>query len=426
VTDIDSGEPIENVNISVRNSNTGTITDELGWFQVWITRLPFSLEFSHISFEAKNIGFEHKPLQKLKVLMSRKSEPLSEVVITSHKTDTLYANRLYSVLDYELCEHGILLLIYKTRLSRSELLLLDYNGTILLDLKVLPMKPLGLFRDCLGEIHILSQDQAWQVSIQDTKMILYDPYAIDYFTEVMTGCRFKVGKKVYFEDFEYYDLIKKFYYVTTIDTSWHLLAVAADQDKIDFLRQNPENLNISQTEAELSLLARFNGTSNDKMTLDLIRNLDESRRFNKMAYLRRIYAPLFVLADSILIFDHPNNRIQFYDYSDSLIGETTINYHLSKGSDTLSEQSHAFLNPAKWKEEIWVDGKRNRAYTAFQHIDGTKDLKEIDLRTGVVTFKVNIPFPYVQKIKVRDGYLYYVYKGFGEYQNKKLFRQRID
>jgi hypothetical protein len=83
------------------------------------------------------------------------------------------------------------------------------------------------------------------------------------------------------------------------------------------------------------------------------------------------------------------------------------------------------VNASKWKKKVLVDKKRNKAFTLFQRINGTIDLYEINLTTGNITFRLNIPFPYVQKIQIQDGYLYYIYKGYGEGQLKKLFRQRL-
>jgi len=426
VTDALNGEPVENANISIQNTTTGTSTNELGEFVVWISHLPFIVEISHVTYETKTLQYGHQPLQPLKISVNPRTEPLSEVVITSRRIDTVYADRIYSVLDYELCDRGILLLIYKARLSRSELLLQDYSGNTLLELKILPMKPLSLYRDCLGEIHILSEDKAYQVSIQETSMELYPPYDINFFAEVMAGCKFKIGHKVYFEDVQFFELVKKFYYVNTTDTTSHLLAVATDQEKIEFLRQNPENYNINTRDLDLNLLEGMKGLPSDQQNLSKIRDIDVTLRFNKMAYLSRIYAPFYPMNDSVVIFNHPAGVIQFFNLSDSLVAETPITYQETDADDIHSTLVYGFAKRTKWLEQVFVDETDNKAYTLFQNINGTMDLKEINLETGKLAFKLNIPFPYVQKIKLRGGFVYFVYKGYGESPKKKLFRQKVN
>lgn len=426
IWDYESGAPIENVNISVKNSRIGTTSNRLGQFKLNINTLPFYLEISHVSYESKIVEFAHKPMHEVQIYLRPKSETLSEVTVTSMSIDTLFANRIYSVLDYELCDTGIILLIYKARLSRAELWLQDYSGKNQLKMTVLPMKPLALIKDCLGNVHILSKDKSYQVVIESDRFRLLAPYNIAVFQKVMADCKFKIGDKVYFEDFEFNDLVKKYYYIDIEDTSSHLLAVVTDQEKINFLRQNPENYFLGNVDAELNLLSQIRGTTNDKAVLDAIRNMTVELRFNKMAYLSKIYAPAYPLQDSIAIFNHPNNIIEFYNSCDSLIGTTGIDYHHPEKEDKYSTLVYAFAKSSKWLQEIYVDEIKNKAYTIYQNINGTRNLTEIDLNSGEVSYRLNIPFPYVQKIKVRNDFVYYVYKGYGEGQRKKLFRQRID
>ena len=128
IVDQNSGAPIENVNITLRGTSTGTISNALGTFKLRVKTLPFFIEYSHVSYEILSQKFEHKPLSDIHASLSPKSESLSEITITSQQIDTLFADKIYSVLDYELCDEVILLLIYRSRLSQSELLLKDYHG----------------------------------------------------------------------------------------------------------------------------------------------------------------------------------------------------------------------------------------------------------------------------------------------------------
>jgi hypothetical protein len=178
-------------------------------------------------------------------------------------------------------------------------------------------------------------------------------------------------------------------------------------------------------EYEASLLSSLNGTSGDAQTLSSIREMSTTTRFIKMAYLAAIYAPLYAMGDSVVLFNHPQNQIQFFDTLGNKIGETPIDYHLMDAADSISQMVYAFARKDKWLKEVYVDRIRNKAYTTYRNLNGTWDLREIDLHTGEARFSQLIPFPFVQKLRVRDGYLFYIYKGFGQSQKKKLFRQRI-
>lgn len=418
-----SGEPIENANVLIQNSFTGTSTNELGEFKLSYNSLPLSLEITHISFKEKILRYEFHPLGDLQIALEPAVEELSQITISSQRIDTLYADEEYSIIDYELVEEGILLLVFKARLTNSALVLLDDKNKPKLELNVLPGKPLALICDCLGNIQLILKDKIAQINITENQLFLLNPYSHEEYKKVMSGCLFMIGKKIYFEEFARNYLAKRLFYIDTTDRSNHLMAEIADQEKLEFLRDNPENNGVFFSEG--AGIENLRGLPGDAGDLEAIRNLDVTARFNKMAYLSDIYAPAFKLGDSVCIFNHPENQIEIYNTDDSLVMQTKISYHLVKHNNPLTTLSHSFAKPTKWEEKVFIDEKRRVAYALFKNINGTRDLKEIDLITGSTRFVTSIPYPFVEKIKIDDGYLYYLYRGWGQYQTKKLFRQRI-
>jgi hypothetical protein len=426
INDSETGESIENVNISVVGYNIGTTSGPLGEFSLTINKLPFTLEFSHINFAKKSISYEFIPLQNLTIKLNSKTEQLSEVTITSQKIDIIYEDDEYSVLDYELTEKGVLLLIFKNRLSRAELLYVNYESEELAQLKVLPLKPLMLFKDCLDKTNILSKDYVRQIHFDDDKIELYKPVKLEHYKKIMGGCEFLIKHKLYFADNSYYDLIREYYYIDTADKSRHIFATAHDYAKMDFLSDNPENLLYVDGKGGPVDMNDLRSLPGDASILNAIRNSNVTLRFNKMAYYSEIYAPVFSLGDTICIFNHPNDQILFYGLNDSLISQTEITYHKTTKKTEAGTFIHAFANPNKWLEEVYIDKQQRKAYTMFQNLEGTRDFKEINLETGEVTFIMTIPFPYVQKIKVKAGSLFFVYKDWGLHPQKKLYRQKIN
>ena len=426
IHDSKTGEPLENVNITVSGENYGTSSGPLGDFQIKLEKLPFTLEFSHINFEKKSLRYEHIPLQNLTIELIPTSEQLSEVTITSQRIDIIYEDEEYSVLDYELTEEGVLLLIFKNRLSRAELLYNTYDGEEIARLKVLPLKPLMLFKDCLQNINILSKDYIRQIHLGDERIELYKPVKISQYKEIMGGCEFLIKDKLYFAHSSYYDLIQDYFYVDTADNSTHNFATAYDHYKMNFLVNNPENLLYVDGLGGPLDLNNLNGLPDDGSILDAIRNSNVTLRFNKMAYYPEIYAPMFSLGDSICIFNHPQDKILFYGLNDSLISQTDIDYHNEVKKTEMGTFFHAFAKRNKWLKEVYMDEQQHKAYTMFQNLSGTRDFKEINLQTGEVTHIMTIPFPYVQKIKIKDGSLFFVYKDWGLNPQKKLYRQKIN
>ena len=138
VVDSKTGEPLPNVNIRVKDSYRGTLSDQFGSFKIAIYKLPSTLIFSHVGFYHFEKVINVEPLQKLEIRLVQKIEELKEFVITSNKIDTIYISRRYSVLDYELIKDQILLLIFRNNLNHAELLLLDENNHEISALEMLP------------------------------------------------------------------------------------------------------------------------------------------------------------------------------------------------------------------------------------------------------------------------------------------------
>ncbi|MCD4791250.1 MAG: carboxypeptidase-like regulatory domain-containing protein [Bacteroidales bacterium] len=419
-----TGEPLENVNISLKDSKLGTITDGFGKFKINTRKLPVTLIISHVSYETKYIVVRFEPLKELDIRLKPRTEELKGVVITSEKIDILYKDDKYSVLDYELLDDGIILLIYKYKLTRAELLFIEFTGKELFGLKLLPGKPLKLFKDCLGNIHIITKTKAFQVYSEGNSIKLYNGVDLDYFKGIMGYCKFIIGSKMYYKSYGFMDLVVSFYYIDTVDKKNFLFRTIADQQKLDFLKYNPENYSLLSGAGGLDL-GDLRGLPGDSAILKEIWKMEIKKGFNPMAYFSPVYVPMFKLGDTVCVFNHPESKIELFDERDSLFKETPISYHETEKKDMVNTLVSAFQRQNKWLKKIYVDPVQKKAYTLFFNNNGTKELKEIDMETGELVSIMRIPFPYVEKISVHNGYVYFIYKGWGEYQKKKLFRQLI-
>ena len=65
VVDAESGTPLAGVNISVRGSPSGRITDADGWFELAITAPPVELRFSHIGYRSETLVLDEARLRAL-------------------------------------------------------------------------------------------------------------------------------------------------------------------------------------------------------------------------------------------------------------------------------------------------------------------------------------------------------------------------
>jgi len=425
VYDVNTSAPLVNVTIRIKDKNLGAITNELGQFYILSDKLPVTLVISYIGFETQEYLVEFEPLQPISVKMHPKAELLKGVVVTSEKIDTVYHDRHYSVMDYELLTDGIILLIYRYTLNRSEIVFNDYEGKTIASMNTLPGKPLRLYKDCFKNIHVFTKTRSYQVYFEKGKIRLYPAVDLEWIINTMQYCKFFVGDKMYYKETAFLNLINDYYYIDTTTKVKHLIHTVKDQGKIDFLNYNPENFSLlsGHSGPDLSDLI---GQTGDKAILYQIRFMEIEKRFNQMAYFPPMFAPMLKLGDTICIFNYPGSKIEFFNYNDSLINETEIDYHLSEKPDQIQTVIHSVSRKDKWQPEIYIDQKIRKVYSLFLNNNGTITLKEIDINTGKINLKMKIPFPYVSKINIDNGYVYFIYKGWGESQKKKLFRQQID
>ena len=128
-----------------------------------------------------------------------------------------------------------------------------------------------------------------------------------------------------------------------------------------------------------------------------------------MCFFNPVYAPLFKIQNEIVIFNFLDSKIEFYNETGQLVKELLIDFH---------KQSN-------WKEDVFVDDVSGRAYTLYL-ADGISTLKEIDLQTGKFVRSFKIPkFKYVNKIKVHDNKLYFLYRKSCSDDLSGLYRMEI-
>jgi len=122
-----------------------------------------------------------------------------------------------------------------------------------------------------------------------------------------------------------------------------------------------------------------------------------------------VYAPLFVVNDTINIFDHSESKIWKFVQDSIEIGGVTFNYHKPKKKST-------------WKRQLIMDDVTGKIYAVFLK-NGYYYLKEIDVSSGKAIAEKKLTFQYVSKLKIKNGFVYYTYKPIQSLQKKFLYKE---
>lgn len=130
--------------------------------------------------------------------------------------------------------------------------------------------------------------------------------------------------------------------------------------------------------------------------------------FHHDLYFHEPYAPLFVMRDTLLVFDHYRHRLRRFSSDRRELDELPIGYHRMREwtgrliQDRITGSVHALFRRGS---RVWV--------------------RRINQSTGELGNPTELEFPYPDEVQVADGWVYYVYRPHGSLQRRTLYRERL-
>lgn len=400
VIDLQTQLPLSNVNVQINGTLQGTTTDSNGIFELSYREKSIILIFSYIGYEKKFIQLNDSSNNSLIVTLSPKTEILEEVVISSSPIETIISN----VLDYSFNGDNILLITYTNKLLKSKLVIISPKLDTLDKINI-PERPLRLFKDCFGNNHIISGKNVYQVYFDSAKLHLLPPSSVEKFEAVLFSCVAEDSQNLYFmkkygthqietERFRIQtnNHVLNYYYINKSTKQKSTLVTISDQEIIELSAEETKFLN----EKEAAGMYRR----------PVLKEFE--RIFAETILYEEVYAPLFILDDTIYVFDYINSKIKYYA-SNQIVKETEISFHADKN----------------WKKEMCIDDKTQKIYAIYES-NGVSTLKEINLNNGLLNDSYKIPFHFVENIKTHDNYIYFLYQNKEHNNTKFLSRLKIN
>ena len=392
VYDQGTKRPLPNVNLLLAGSKTGTVTDKSGSFSFYADSIPATLVVSYIGFQTKTVLLDETSFS-LSLYLSREARELEEVEIKANANEPYFRDEHYAVLDYELADSMVYLLIYRQRMSRSELICKNLTGDTVARSDPFTFTPVRLFHDCLGTLHVLSRDSGFQVYRHGKRLDLIHPVKLKKFEDVLKNCVASTAEILYFQKVTDRGLGVEYYGVNKKNLVRHSISNVKDEKKLKMLNRSAEdNFWLGNTKQPDS--------HEDFITWNYV---------NKILY-RPIKTTLYRVGGFICIFNTPEHQMEFYDS----IGN--YSYKLALRVDKISD--------GRWTDDILVDATDGRVYTTFLR-NGICSLYSIDLNSGNLKKRLSLEHSYPQKVQIYNGWVYYLYNVPGDADNKMLFRQKF-
>lgn len=409
ILDDKNQSPIEGAFVQIANSNYQAISNKNGEFSIsFPEKKHISIRIKHLSYATKSCEFNIQDTAttlSVVIRLNIKNVSLDSIVIKpNYKPETLAYSGRYSIHDYEFYEDLLILLTAERGLNNAELKLADYNNKTHYSIKI-PSEAGNakeLIKDYMGFINLICEFRIYRVAVDNLMLILFPIQYEDFNTFIKPIIDTLNNRLIYSDYWREYPLFSYYSYKSESKHREKLITVAnTDLHKL----YNMEYYYMKPRE-RLDAIAIAEAYNIDvKVAAALMTG------FTQSLYYDPVYAPLFIMNDTINVFDHYKNLLFHFDKSGNKLDSVSISYNHPK-------------NWREWKRLMIKDDVEDKVFAVFAK-NGHKYLKEIDHRNGEIKGKYKLIFHSADKIKARDGYVYYVYRPFESTQEKFLYREKV-
>lgn len=349
-----------------------------------------------------------KDTMKLHVVMISKETQLEEVTINGANKFWVYPRKQANVLDFKIEEDGNILLCCSDE-HRYFLRHLNEMGDKVYETSI-RKHPKQIRQDCGGKFHLVYTDSIYETSIVGQSVGIFSPSPYYKSIGILDNCSYSDDTSIIIRSYMNQKQYLEYQLITKKTKTSKLLYVSQDRQKNrqlkDYQREN------KQTVTEI--LKESNANHSDQLSNrdDELRKARErwsTQQFYDLIILKPVYAPLFELNDSLIIFDHANDSAVVFTKSGVRVRSFPIAYHYFRG----------------WKSELIPNIEKTQVYARFER-DGITSLRKINLITGkteeVVKIKDHI---YPEHIQIRKDFIYYVYKDYLDLSMHYIFKQHL-
>lgn len=399
-------EPIKQVLIQLYNTTFQTLSDNNGNFELNVPAQPnYKLLLRHLSFQSSTKQISGKDSSFQTIYLKEAIVELPNITVNAKPLpETLVGKPNYSIVDFDFYEDEFILLTTEKLMSKASLRLSDATGKILHTINVPDYagEAQYFFRDYAGSTLLVCTDTIFKIDVMARTLFLWH-LSPKNFNEQIKPIQDSLQGRFYFSnDWPDFPLFT-YYSMGSGDSAAKKLKTITNTELMKLYNLEYHYLQPRQ-KLEARRLAEYYKT--DKTVMAALMS-----GFTKSMFYEPLYAPLFIINDTICIFDHHSNQLFHFDKKEQLLDSVRINYHHPK-------------RWRDWKRAVFKDETENQLYAKFSK-DGRHYLKRIDAQTGQIKGVYALQHHSAEHIKLKGGYAYYVYRPFESTQEKFLYRERI-
>lgn len=399
---------IASVNIIDLATRTGTTSGKKGVFNINLSRQPVALQFSCVGFETSirkitNVEIKKSEADTLFILVKMKQKiiELDPFVVNENKIELVYKKSEIMIIDYEFHMENIILLLLEDKTYK--LRMINGNQTALYEIN-LRRHPEGLKRDCLGNLHVMYSDSVYQMNINLNNFEINSVAGIKKFMEVLSPCVASTDNDLYLAGYSNDRQTVQYFALDRITRERKFILEVCDKETTLFSEFFIRN-NLCGYGSSDGIMGE-----NSIETQRTLRKIERAYWYYQIILSKSTFNPLYLIQNHLIIFDHISDTLRTFDLKGELVNSSPINYHYQNG----------------WKEEMYPDYGQDKMYAKYTR-DGLCYLSEINLENGQVIKEYRLDkhiFP--EKIKIRNGYAYYLFKKKDDFSVVNLYRQKLE
>lgn len=342
------------------------------------------------------------------VVLSPKETQLEEVTVNANSKFWVYPRKQANVLDFKVEADGNIVLCCSDE-HRYYLRHLNEMGDKVYETSI-RKHPKQIRRDCTGKLHLVYSDSIYETSLIGQSVGIFSP--IPYYKAIglLDNCSYSDDTSIVIRTYMNQQQYLEYQLITKKTHSSKLLYVSQDRQKSRQLKDYERETRLTVKEVVKETTANHSEKlSNDDYDLKKARDRWSTHQFYDLILLKPIYAPLFELNDSLIIFDHPNDSAIVFTKSGVRVRSFPISYQYFRG----------------WKSELIPNIEKTAIYARFER-DGITSLRKINLTTGKTEEVVKISeHIYPEHIQIRKDFIYYVYKDYLDLSMHYIFKQHL-
>lgn len=400
--------PDVNVFISANKKNE-VKTDINGKFELNLTSTgEDTIFFEHVGFEStyKIISVSDKKKAKNQAILLQIPmyyHELSTFTFTAQKVDTVYGSPEHSVEDFLITEDGkLLLLAYERTLKKGAKIVLAGSDQKDISEATVPGDAKHLFKDYSGIPYVICENSVFAIEIVNDK-IRFESVKEQDFYDFYHRVIDTLGSNFYYSTFnELYPAVS-FIVTDRNDTTHHELMEIKDDFMMELYRAQYKYV-----------------SGRDKLWAyrqELATGIDKeiwigATSFTQDILYKPVYAPLFIIRDTVHLFDQYKKQLYKFDSNHNLVDSL----HLDFVQESQKE---------KWEQPLILDKQKELVYGLYNK-GGYYYIKSVDCQDGKIDRELKLSNRFVERIKIFNGKVYYIYRPYESLQKKFIYSEDLE